>query len=327
MNQTAIGSYIARKRREQNLTQEQLAQQLGVSNKTISKWENGKCMPDYSIIEPLCDALHVTLPELMDGEDAAEDGVRVYDDEQIPELLRCVQNFISGVLMGLSVAEILAGIWTSAPEAVKNTVFFEPIIRFKEGGAFILFIALARPPAQAATPGACASWLGTRRCGQDGMRRTELTDRVQITFSIADPLPVLQRLAVAALKDDAIILQKRFLLSQTQIHDPVFRVRDHDFPHASVARAVHHAANLLRRNMPRRKYGIIRLDQRENVEQLRQKITSAVRHADATRFSALAIFVLCVHGRQPDDLPANELSPWTARLYALHSAARETVPQ
>ena len=41
MNQTAIGSYIARKRKEQNLTQEQLAQQLGVSNKTISKWENG----------------------------------------------------------------------------------------------------------------------------------------------------------------------------------------------------------------------------------------------------------------------------------------------
>ena len=41
MNQTAIGSYIARKRREQSLIQEQLAQQLGVSNKTISKWENG----------------------------------------------------------------------------------------------------------------------------------------------------------------------------------------------------------------------------------------------------------------------------------------------
>ena len=57
MNQTAIGSYIARKRKEQNLTQEQLAQQLGVSNKTISKWENGKCMPDYSIIQKLCEAL------------------------------------------------------------------------------------------------------------------------------------------------------------------------------------------------------------------------------------------------------------------------------
>ena len=69
MNQTTIGKYIARKRKEQNLTQEQLAQQPGVSNKTIYKWENGKCMPDYSIIHKLCDALHVTRPELMDGED------------------------------------------------------------------------------------------------------------------------------------------------------------------------------------------------------------------------------------------------------------------
>ena len=144
MNQTTIGNYIAQKRRAQNLTQEQLAEKLGVSNKTISKWENGKCMPDYSIIQKLCTALHVTLSELMDGEDAADSSVRVYDDAQILDLLRrtqelerqkgilyglvlivlgiaCgaiskttggtdVQGFVSGVLMGLSVAEILAGI-------------------------------------------------------------------------------------------------------------------------------------------------------------------------------------------------------------------------
>mgnify|MGYP002673929967 FL=1 len=144
MNQTTIGSYIAQKRRTRNLTQEQLAEKLGVSNKAISKWENGKCMPDYSIIQTLCDALGVTLPELMDGEDAADSSVRVYDDAQILDLLRrtqelerqkgilyglvlivlgiaCgaiskttggtdVQDFVSGVLMGLSVAEILAGI-------------------------------------------------------------------------------------------------------------------------------------------------------------------------------------------------------------------------
>lgn len=144
MNQTTIGSYIAQKRRAKNLTQEQLAEKLGVSNKTISKWENGKCMPDYSIIQKLCDALGVTLPELMDGEDAADSSVRVYDDAQILDLLRRtqelerqkgvlyglvlvvlgiasgamskitggtdVQDFVSGVLMGLSVAEIFAGI-------------------------------------------------------------------------------------------------------------------------------------------------------------------------------------------------------------------------
>ena len=92
MDQTAIGRYIARKRKEQNLTQEQLSEQLGVSNKTISKWENGKCMPYYSLIQKLCEALHVTLPELMDGEDAAENSVRVYDDEQILDLLRRTQE-------------------------------------------------------------------------------------------------------------------------------------------------------------------------------------------------------------------------------------------
>lgn len=140
MNQTAIGSYISKKRREKNLTQEQLVEKLGVSNKTISKWENGKCMPDYSIIEQVCRELS----ELMNGEDAAESSMRVYDDEQILDLLRrmqelerqkwilygiilvvlglaCsamsatasgseVQEFVSGLLMGLSIAEILAGI-------------------------------------------------------------------------------------------------------------------------------------------------------------------------------------------------------------------------
>ncbi len=92
MNQTAIGSYIAKKRREMNLTQEQLAEKLGVSNKTISKWENGKCMPDYSIIQELCETLSISLSELMDGEDEAEDSVRVYDDEQILDLIRRTQE-------------------------------------------------------------------------------------------------------------------------------------------------------------------------------------------------------------------------------------------
>ena len=49
-------------------------------------------MPDYSLIQKLCEALDVTLPELMDGEDAAESSVRVYDDEQILDLLRRTQE-------------------------------------------------------------------------------------------------------------------------------------------------------------------------------------------------------------------------------------------
>ena len=50
MEQNNIGRFISAKRREKNLTQEQLAEKIGVTNKTISKWENDKCMPDYSIV-------------------------------------------------------------------------------------------------------------------------------------------------------------------------------------------------------------------------------------------------------------------------------------
>lgn len=77
MDQIAIGRFIAKKRKEQSLTQEQLAGRLGVSNKTISKWETGKCMPDYAVVKSLCEALKVSVSELMDGEEADNQSVRV----------------------------------------------------------------------------------------------------------------------------------------------------------------------------------------------------------------------------------------------------------
>ena len=61
MNQITTGKFIAKKRKEQNLTQEQLAERLGVSNKTISKWETGKCMPDYAVVKSLCEELKVSV--------------------------------------------------------------------------------------------------------------------------------------------------------------------------------------------------------------------------------------------------------------------------
>ena len=92
MDQLATGKFILRKRKEKNLTQEQLAEKLGVSNKTISKWETGKCMPDYSIVRSLCAELEITVVELMDGEETEEKSVRTYDDVQIMDLLRRTQE-------------------------------------------------------------------------------------------------------------------------------------------------------------------------------------------------------------------------------------------
>lgn len=80
MDQVAIGQFIMKKRREKNLTQEQLAEKLNVSNKTISKWETGKCMPDYGVIEGLCKELDITVAELMDGEVKEKNSIRIYDE-------------------------------------------------------------------------------------------------------------------------------------------------------------------------------------------------------------------------------------------------------
>ena len=68
MNQEKIGLFIAKCRREKNMTQEDLAEKLGVSNKSISRWENGKTMMDISLFEPLCNELDISIIELLNDE-------------------------------------------------------------------------------------------------------------------------------------------------------------------------------------------------------------------------------------------------------------------
>lgn len=90
MNQIKTGNYITQKRKEKNLAQEQLAEKIGVSNKTISKWECGKCMPDYSSIEVLCKELNITVSELINGHDSQQQGV--VDDESFLHLVKEVET-------------------------------------------------------------------------------------------------------------------------------------------------------------------------------------------------------------------------------------------
>ena len=80
MNQKVIGAFIAKKRHEKNLTQGQLAERLGVSNKTISKWENGKSMPDYSVVEQLCQELDISVRELLSGQES--DSTAAHDEDR-----------------------------------------------------------------------------------------------------------------------------------------------------------------------------------------------------------------------------------------------------
>lgn len=68
MDQVRIGKFIKEKRKECKLTQGELAEKLNVTDRAVSKWENGVCMPDCSIIPELCEILNITINDLFSGE-------------------------------------------------------------------------------------------------------------------------------------------------------------------------------------------------------------------------------------------------------------------
>jgi transcriptional regulator with XRE-family HTH domain len=76
MNLEKIGKFIASARKKKNLTQEQLAIKLGINNRTISRWENGKNMPDASLYKPLCEILEISIEELINGEKTNKNEIR-----------------------------------------------------------------------------------------------------------------------------------------------------------------------------------------------------------------------------------------------------------
>jgi transcriptional regulator with XRE-family HTH domain len=68
MNQEKIGKFISQKRKERAITQSELAEKLGITDRAISKWENGICLPDAGNMPELCSILNITINDLFSGE-------------------------------------------------------------------------------------------------------------------------------------------------------------------------------------------------------------------------------------------------------------------
>lgn len=68
MDQIKIGRFIKQRRKEKNITQSELAEMLNITDRAISKWENGNCLPDSGIINELCKILDITINDLFSGE-------------------------------------------------------------------------------------------------------------------------------------------------------------------------------------------------------------------------------------------------------------------
>ena len=83
MNQKKIGAFIAECRKRKKLTQLELAEKLGVTDRSVSNWENGVCLPDASLYRLLCDILQISINELFAGEFVCDENYKNVADENL----------------------------------------------------------------------------------------------------------------------------------------------------------------------------------------------------------------------------------------------------
>ena len=116
MDQIQIGKFIAESRKSRNLTQRQLADALSISDKTISKWECGKGLPEVSLMLPLCAALDITVNDLLSGEKVslidypkkAEANMMNLMKENEENKKRMTLSIITGVITIIAVCALVA---------------------------------------------------------------------------------------------------------------------------------------------------------------------------------------------------------------------------
>lgn len=112
MDQIKIGKFIAKKRKEQGLTQEKLAEKLGITDRAVSKWETGKSLPDASIMLELCGLLGITVNDLLCGEVVSMENYNAEMEKNLIEMVRQKEQSDKRLLK----TEIIIG--------VVSTVFF-----------------------------------------------------------------------------------------------------------------------------------------------------------------------------------------------------------
>ena len=117
MDQIKIGKFIADTRKEKNLTQRQLADALAISDKTVSKWECGKGLPEVSLMLPLCGILEITVNDLLTGARVSELEYQKKAEENMMDLMKeneenkkkAVLSVVCGLITIVAVCALIAG--------------------------------------------------------------------------------------------------------------------------------------------------------------------------------------------------------------------------
>ena len=83
MNQEKIGKFISSLRKDKNMTQVELAKKIGVTDRAVGNWENGRRLPDYSLLKSLCKELNISVNELLNGERISDKDIKIKSEENI----------------------------------------------------------------------------------------------------------------------------------------------------------------------------------------------------------------------------------------------------
>lgn len=132
MDLIKIGKYIAGKRKELGMTQKQLAEKLGMSDKSVSKWERGVCLPDVSVYSDLCLILGISINEFLAGEDIAQENIEKKSEENIIGVAtdsKHKQKRLKAIICALLIIAVLAisVIGTALYRAYKPMNFIAPV--------------------------------------------------------------------------------------------------------------------------------------------------------------------------------------------------------
>ena len=161
MEPTRIGRFIAERRKALGLTQRQLAEQLSVSDKAVSKWETGRGLPDVLLMPPLCAVLGITVNDLLSGERVGEGDYRKKAEENMMELMR--ENAENRQRLAQSIA--CGGVTVVAVCALVALAAFLPLPALARVALLLLAMATAVVGIwAAATLDARAGWFECPHC-------------------------------------------------------------------------------------------------------------------------------------------------------------------
>ncbi len=140
MNQEKIGKFISEKRKEKKLTQSELAEKLGITDRAISKWENGICLPDAGTMPELCEILDITINDLFSGEkvDMKENEKKLEENlleitkmkEEKDKQLLNLEIIIGIILIIFFLGVITIALSINMPEWLRLTIIIPDIIIF-----------------------------------------------------------------------------------------------------------------------------------------------------------------------------------------------------